>query len=266
MMLGDARRSLLGGGAAVAMQLFADAADGASYSLIAQAGGADESAPDETVSSVSALYSNPAVVEGGMAYELYSASADGTGSLAASCESLGVPPFAAINHRAAARIEETIRLPKAPYPNGPVTVTVGLGGGVGASSLDGSVAGASSGVTLENSCYASDSSTSGLSGYCPAGTVSGLSVTRTFSLALLGNLSWEIDVAAQVEARCELFHAAGTANAHASGGLYVTVSGGGVESYTWTGTNTSIPAPEPAAGAIGAAALGALAALRRPRG
>jgi hypothetical protein len=241
----------------------AAAAQAELYQLSALAGGGGESTLDPNVSSVSGLYTNPPEPGPGAGYESYRASANATGALSASCTTEGKPPFAPIDHRAAARIEETIHLPKAPYPNGPVTVTVSLVGGVGAGSVGGSVANASARLDLESNCYATDSTTSGPSGYCPGGTLGARTVTQTFSLQTLGNLGWEIDVTGQVEARCELTNANGKSQAQSVGTLYVQVSGGGVESYTWTGTSTNIPVPEPAAAPLGFAALAAIAALWR---
>jgi hypothetical protein len=94
------------------------------------------------------------------------------------------------------------------------------------------------------------------------GMVDGTSVTRTFSLQELSNRSWEIDIAAQVEARTDLFAVGGSGTANASAGLYAMVSGEGVGEYFWTGTNTNIPAPEPESSAAVAIVCLAVAAYR----
>lgn len=244
--------------------LFAAGANAANYSLIAEAHCDGESTTDVDIAFVSGMDQNPD--EGGLSVESYSASASGSGVLSADASSEGVPPFQVCSNRSVARIEETLALPTAPFPDGPVTITAGIAAGTSALSDGGSVANASAQVQLEPfsmNCFAGRSANFGDSGSCPGGSVDGLSVTRTFSLSELGARQWEIDVAAQVDATLEIFSAAGSSNALASGGLYVMVSGGGVQSYTWTGTSTNIPAPEPGASALGGAALGTLAVRAR---
>ncbi|RIL08145.1 MAG: hypothetical protein DCC71_00685 [Proteobacteria bacterium] len=245
-----------------AMLLWASDARAASFQLQAHAGGDSEVSLDDTASGVSASYLNPVEPVGDEAFESYSASASAGGALDARCETFGDPPFASINHRAAARIEETLQLTP-PYPAGDVVVSAGIAAGVGGDASGGSTANANARVDLEFQCYATESSQSGNTGYCPAGVVGAGSVTRTFTPQLLANLGWEIDVAAQVEARCELAVTGGQGLAQADGGLWVAVSSAaGDVAYTWTGTETNIPAPEPGA-ASGACALAALAGRAR---
>jgi len=237
------------------------------YSLVASAGGDGDSTSDVGVSSVAAAYTNPAEVS--ESFETYDASANGEGSLSATANAVGIPPFASISHRAAARIEETIRFLPPPFPNGPVTVRAGISASPSASSGNGSVARASASVQIEpfsETCSASISDTGEMGGSCPAGTTGGASVTRTFTLTELSNRQWEVDVAAQVEASIEVFAANGAASASVNGGVWVEVSGGGVTEYYWSGTGTNIPVPEPGALTVGASALAGLAALRRRRG
>lgn len=238
------------------------------YGLVAQAGGAGDSAVDLDDPSASASYLNP--LEPSESFESYDASANAGGSLFARANSVGVPPFAAISHRAAARIEETIRFLPPPFPSGPVTVTAGISASPVALSDGGSFASASASVQIEpfgETCRASISHTGETGGSCPAGTVGGTSVTRTFSLTELSNRQWEIDVAAQVEAQLDLLHPDGVASAEAASGLWVQVSsGGGAIPHFWSGTGTNIPVPEPGAVALAATAAFALAALRRRRG
>ena len=253
-------------GLAIALAV-AGSARAANYQLVADAHCDGESTLDVGVGSVSANDLNfDEAGPGGS--EAYSASASSSGALSASASSSGVPPFSVCSNRAVAKIVETLKLPNDPFPNGPVTITVGLGAGTSAGSSGGSVANASAVVRLEPfslSCSAGQSANFGPSGSCPGGVVSGLSVSRTFSLTELGQRSWEIDVEAQVDATLENFSQLGEATALASGGLYVTVEGGGVASYTWTGTNTVIPTPEPGATLLATAAFAALAAVRRRR-
>lgn len=253
---------------ALAAGLFAAAtAHGANYQLVANAHCDGESTTDVEVGSVSGMDRNPD--DAAPSYEIYSAAASGSGSLSASADSIGVPPFSVCSNRAVARIEETLKLPTDPFPSGPVTVTVGfVTGALLASFESGSVANASAQVQLEPfslTCSANESANFGPSGSCPGGTVGDLEVSRTFSLVELGNRQWEIDVAAQVDASLELFGAAGISRAESTGSLWVMVTGGGVASYTWTGANTNIPAPEPLAGSLACAALASLAELRRRR-
>jgi hypothetical protein len=247
---------------ACAMLVWASGARAAFFQLQAHAGGDSDVSPDDAATGVSASYLNPVEPVGDAAFESYSASATTGGALSARCETLGDPPFVSINHRAAARIEETLQLTP-PYPAGDVVVSAGIAAGVGGGASGGSTASANARVDLEFQCYATESSQNGSSGYCPAGVVGAGSVTRTFTPQLLANLGWEIDVAAQVEARCELAVTGGQGLAQADGGLWVAVSGtGGDVAYTWTGTSTAIPTPEPGAAAAhwtGGIALAALA-------
>jgi hypothetical protein len=251
----------------VALTAAPGAARAANYQLVADAHCDGESTLDVDVGAVGASDSNPDEAGPGGS-EAYSASASSNGMLSASATSSGVPPFAVCSNRAVAKIVETLVLPNDPFPNGPVTITVGLGAGTSASSAGGSVANASAQVRLEPfslNCSASQSANFGPTGSCPGGVVSGLSVSRTFSLTELGLRDWEIDVEAQVDASLELFSQLGESSAIASGGLYVAVQGGGVASYTWTGTTTNIPVPEPGATLLAAAAFASLAAVRRRR-
>jgi hypothetical protein len=237
------------------------------YSLVAQAGGSGDAASDVGDTSVAAAYANPS--EPSSNYESYDASANGQGSLSASANALGIPPFAPISHRAAARIEETIRFLPPPFPNGPVTVRAGISAAPVASSANGGSARAGASVQIEpfsESCIASISHTGETGGSCLGGTVTGTSVTRTFTLDELSNRQWEVDVAAQVEASIEIFAANGSSASSASGALWVEVSGGGVTEYYWSGTGTNIPVPEPGALTVAASAFAGLATLRRGRG
>lgn len=237
------------------------------YSLFAGAGADGAATSDVSVGSVAALDRNPD--EESIAFESYSASANGLGQLSASAQSAGIPPFASISHHAVARIEETVRFLPPPFPSGDVTVTAGISSMPVAASGDGSTASASALVQIEpfsESCSASISHTGELGGSCAAGTVGAGTVTRTFTLEELSERQWEVDVAAQVIASLGLFAANGASSASAVGGLWVQVSGGGVTEYFWSGTGTNIPVPEPGAAVLGAAALGGCAALRRRRG
>ena len=239
----------------------------ANYQLVAEAHCDAESTLDVGVGFVSASDLNPDEAGPGGS-EAYSASVGNDGTLTASASSSGVPPFSVCSNRAVAKIVETLLVPTDPVPNGPVTITVGLGVDTSASSSGESGATASAVVRLEPfsmSCFASQSASFEPSGSCPDGVVSGLSVSRTFSLTELGLRNWEIDIEAQVDATLELFSQLGESIAVASGGLYVLVQGGGVESYTWTGINTNIPTPEPGATLLAVLSLASLGALSRRR-
>lgn len=245
---------------AAAVALGAGAGHAANYQLVAEALCDGDSATDIGVTSVAA----EAVNEDSGGSESYLSAANGGGGLSASAAVTGVPPFVSCPDRAVAKLVETLKLPTAPFPNGPVTISVGMTADIQALTTGGNTADASAVVRLEPfsmTCSAGTSVKGGPGGSCPDGTVQGLSVTRTFSLQELSNRQWEIDVEAQVDATLESFHALGTSNASASAGIYVQVSGGGVESYTWTGTNTNIPTPEPGAGALGLASFASLAKL-----
>lgn len=254
-------------GLVVAAVCLAGSAEAYNYGLVAQAGGAGDSEVDLDDPVAIAEYLNP--LEASPSFESYAAQANASGVLSATAESAGVPPFAAISHRAAARIEETVRFLPPPFPSGPVTVTAGINATIEAAGAGGSVATAGASVQIEpfsETCIASLSHTGAAGGSCAAGSVGEGTVTRTYSLQELSNRQWEIDVAAQVEASLELFASNGSSSASASGGLWVQISGGGVSEYFWSGTGTNIPVPEPGAVALGATATFALAALRRRRG